>query len=190
PEPDWRALVQYFKSSRAAAGLGNLQDLYVFVTRLALPSAIITNRRRLLDMYLAHRTVNMPIHCKLRYDSWPGPPFSPIPQIHPPIPALGVPPRPIFVSRQTPDSAKFVQWLHTVPNTPPPHHPAPYQLRHRPSEVDRYLDEPEMEIRQMHPDRLLIRTAWVLRLFWWIGCNNVKLEGYKQSGWNGIQAEF
>lgn len=71
-EPNWHELLLYFVTGEAnkgdVLGFGNLQDFYVFLTRVVLPNAIIENRSLLLDMYSMYP--QLPETCSLRYDSF------------------------------------------------------------------------------------------------------------------------
>jgi hypothetical protein len=187
-EPNWAQLLHYFRTDYALQGVGNLQDLYMFLTRIALPNAIITNRRLLLDFYVTNR--NAPPNIRLRYDAWTGTDYIPLDQEPPISPSIRLyNPRPILRSALTPNGTNLVQWLNTPPNTPPPHIHVPVQLRHRGTQLDLYLEEDEMAVRRIHPSALLERTARVLHLFWGlVGCNS-GLERYRLNGWVGMERE-
>ena len=210
----------------ASHGHGNLQDLYIFITRVALPNMVIENRKCLLSMYLTRR--NLPGAFPLRYDSYnshvsPSPNAPHVPTrppwannnlngtTHPtqintnrngtanpdpnatPRPAYKFPKhatRPIFRSLPTPNGQLFLQWLLAPPSTPYPHHPVPAQMMHRPSELDAYLADDEVQVRQMSSNELMAKTARVLRIWWWIVCSTAKLQGHEDSNWDWVDREF
>ncbi|KAF2689819.1 hypothetical protein K458DRAFT_412680 [Lentithecium fluviatile CBS 122367] len=189
PEPNWPQLLNYFSTDHALAGIGNLQDLYVFVTRIAIPNAIITNRRLLLQLYVTYPS--LPPTIRLRYDAWASAiPYVPLTQ-EPPMPSNLQPisPRPILRSNLTPNGTDFLQWLNGPPTLPLGHTKVPRQMIHRRTQVDAWLAEDERVIRRVHPRALLERTARVLGLFWWVaGCNR-QLENHREMGWLGMGRE-
>lgn len=69
-EPDWHALLLYY-APPALQRLENLQDLYLWVTRVGLPNAVIVNRRLLLTFYFDND--DAPMQFRLRYDAYPFP---------------------------------------------------------------------------------------------------------------------
>ncbi|KAF2243781.1 hypothetical protein BU26DRAFT_609109 [Trematosphaeria pertusa] len=183
-EPDWTSLMGYFLS-KGRQGYGNLQDLYVFITRFVLPLTIIDNRKMVLDMYLARR--DLPSNIRLRYDAWNindhvRPDMEPVS-----FPALDIPVRSVVPSDPTPNGTDFLQWLNMPPNTPLS---VPVQLQHRRSQLDLYLNEHESVIRRIVPGALLLRTARVLHLFWWLAGNNARLRYYQQQDWVGVETEI
>ncbi|KAF2735345.1 hypothetical protein EJ04DRAFT_413744, partial [Polyplosphaeria fusca] len=150
-EPDWQHLLQYFKNGQGVDGHNNLRDLYIFVTRVAIPNAIIFNRGFILRLYLARP--NLTNHLRVRWDAWAFAaqaqrPTGPL-DYATYIPHLVVggnthpnPMRPIFRSKPNPDGDKFVQWLHSllpIPNG----QQCPGQLLHHPGELDKYLNDDE-----------------------------------------------
>lgn len=86
----------------------NLQDLYIWVTRVGLPNAIIDNRCFLLHYYLPDPTAPAPALLPVRYDNQES--FS----AYTPITSLPMTARPernhhIFRAYPTPNGARFVQ---------------------------------------------------------------------------------
>jgi hypothetical protein len=188
PEPNWITLLEYFSTSHALNGIENLQDLYIFLTCIAIPNAIIANRRLLLAFYTSSRNQNAPQNIRLRYDSWARTDYIP-PSQEQPTTFQPNAPRPILRSSMTPNGTNFIQWLQIPPTTSPYTH-VPSQMIHRPSQLDLWLGEDEGVVRRVHPKALLLRTARVLGLFWWLcGCNGV-LEGYEGVGWVGMEREL
>ncbi|KAF2642881.1 hypothetical protein P280DRAFT_468185 [Massarina eburnea CBS 473.64] len=188
-EPDWQHFLRYF--SDRVYGISNLQDLYIFLTRVALPNAVIINRRTLLRFYLGHRDVSPRL--SLHYDAyhWHGAPYIPLNQERPNPFAPLIQNRSIFRSAPTPNGTNMVQWLQTPISTPPPEYdPVPIQMIHRPSQLDWYLQESETEVRMVHPEHLMRRTARVFNAWWWIMQRNAVLEEYRLNGWAGIEREL
>ncbi|KAF2791940.1 hypothetical protein K505DRAFT_376402 [Melanomma pulvis-pyrius CBS 109.77] len=186
-EPGWELLLRYFLGSQAHHGHGNLQDLYIFITRVALPNIIITNRRLLLAMYLARG--DLPPECRLRYDSIcaMGAPTLPTTTTAPSnLPTT--PTRPIFRSRPTPNGADFLAWLQMPPSMQNDA-PAPPQMAHRESGLDAYLIDDETAVRGLQAPVLLARTAEALRVWWWIVGATRRLEGFERVGWRWVEGE-
>ncbi|KAF2659877.1 hypothetical protein K491DRAFT_775130 [Lophiostoma macrostomum CBS 122681] len=210
-EPDWGRLLWYFLTERANHGFANLQDLHIFVVRIAVPNAIIRNRRFLLEIYNRHP--GLPYTGHLRYDSSAAPQAPGNlnvaalvhqmtgPHIHPDnrratrnvIPlngTLSIPTRPIFRSQQNPSGVHFRAWLHRAPNPLVAGGPVPGQMAHQPSPNDPYLDIAEATVRSLDMDQLLRRTVHALRFFWWLSVVNSRLQQYQRQNWDGIGDEF
>ncbi|KAL5374785.1 hypothetical protein DPSP01_011714 [Paraphaeosphaeria sporulosa] len=187
-EPDWILLMNHFKEKRSLDGVGNLLDLYVFMTRLVLPNAIIQNRRLLHELYMEKR--NLSPNIRFRYDYWHthAPTYTP-PSAQPLDLIQSRPSRPVLRSVPTPSGQNFLQWLSLPLNTPADKQPCPNQLLHRPCHLDAYLNEDEGFVRRIRPEALLQRTAKVLSLFWWIAVQNAWLKAYEGVGWAGIEGE-
>ncbi|KAF2260551.1 hypothetical protein CC78DRAFT_547392 [Lojkania enalia] len=195
-EPDWQQLLSYFRSPQARDGIANLQDLYILLTRVALPNTIIINRRLMLCLYMAK--LDLGDRLGLRYDIWsltpggrsnPGDISLPSPGIpNPQFP--NVPSRAIFAGLPTPDGSRFVHWLNQGPDLPPAHNSLPAQMQHHLGELDQYLVDEESLIRAMVPDNLLRRTARVLRIYWWVTWCNVRLTEYRGNFWVGLENEL
>ncbi|KAF1977439.1 hypothetical protein BU23DRAFT_452752, partial [Bimuria novae-zelandiae CBS 107.79] len=185
-EPVWVNLMNHFRQERCLDGVGNLQDLYMFLTRVALPNAIITNRRLLHELYMARRI--LPRNVRFRYDRWTltYTPLTSLPLRPQPSHAV----RPVMRSAPTPNGANFLQWLYEPLNTPPAHRPCPDQLLHRRTPLDGFLIEDEFIVRRVEPEALYQRTATVLSLFWWIECMSSDLRRYEATGWVGIGSEL
>ncbi|KAL5395084.1 hypothetical protein PMIN06_006481 [Paraphaeosphaeria minitans] len=187
-EPDWIPLMNYFQGNRCLDGTGNLQDLYVFMTRLILPNAIIHNRRLLHELYMEKRTLSP--NLRFRYDYWhtQASTYTPLAaEAFEPVPSR--PTRSVLRSVPTPSGQNLLHWLSLALNTPPHKQPCPDQLVHRPCHLDAYLDEDEGLVRRMRPEALLQRTAKVLSLFWWVAAQNAWLEMYEGTGWAWIEKE-
>ncbi|KAH7082939.1 hypothetical protein BKA63DRAFT_460863 [Paraphoma chrysanthemicola] len=192
PGPNWRALLSYYSGPSATEGLMNLQDLYLYVTHVGIPNAVIDNRRLLLHFYL--NKPRAPVAIKLRYDRWPGtcepqqevyiPPTS-APQASPPN---TVPVHSIFRDYPTPSGASFAQWLHNPMNVPPGT-VLLVQMQHRGSVLDGYLNEDEVAVRQIAGPALIDRTVRVLKLYWWLWMANRWLVEYQDGGWAGMERE-
>ena len=97
------------------------------------------------------------------------------------------PVRSVLRNFQTPNGAKFVQWLAAPLNTPAEKRPCPAQLQHRPCALDAYLTEDESEIRRMQPEALMQRTGKTMSLFWWISAQTTWLKRYESVGWVNIE---
>ena len=189
PEPKWTELLNYFSTDRALQGMANLQDLYVFITRIAIPNTIITNRRLVLAFFTSNENQDAPQNIRLRYDSWGGKDYLPL-EREQPLPASFplISPRPILRSGMTPNGNDFLRWLHLPPDALPQVR-VPQQMIHRRTQLDLWLDENEAAVRRTHPRALLARTAKVLSMFWWLsGCNEA-LMGYERAAWVGMQRE-
>jgi hypothetical protein len=199
PEPKWAQILHFFstdtpiKFQGVSQGIPNLQDLYMFMTRIAIPNAVIQNRLLTLGFYADNQ--GAPPNIRLRYDAWGGSDYIE-PEQEPPLPPNfeRVAPRPILTSGTTPNGTNFAQWLRqplyvqlTTPN-PRSYSPPQLQLR-RNTQLDLYLEENEAAIRGMHPRALLNRTVKVLRLFWWVCTCNAKLAWYLAADWKGMQGE-
>jgi hypothetical protein len=191
-EPDWLELLEHFSSKRAMEGMANLQDLYIFITRLAIPNAIIQNRMLILAFYTDLR--GAPQNIRLRYDAWAGDNYI-APEQEQPLPDdfQRIAPRPILSSGMTPNGTNFIQWLDhmlTVQlDKPYPHSYTPPQQVHRITLLDPYLEENEASVRLMHPRALMHRTARVLNMFWWVCQCNAKLAYYRSQNWAGMRGE-
>jgi len=185
-EPDWERLLQYFSLGSANNGFGNLQDLYVFLTRVVVPNAIIANRRLLIELYTARRTLSPHLH--LRYDACPT--FGGVPLTSELLMAtVNTPPCAVMATVPTPNGADFLAWLDAVPFVPPELRPVPVQLRHRRSHLDGYMNEDERHVRKVVPGSLAKRTAKVFHIFWWLTFANKRLNQYKGVGWIDIERE-
>lgn len=66
-EPDWSSFLAHFYSRTAIHGLVNLQDLYLYLTHVAITNAVIDNRRFLLHFYARNSTASPNID--LRYNA-------------------------------------------------------------------------------------------------------------------------
>ncbi|KAF1956985.1 hypothetical protein CC80DRAFT_491848 [Byssothecium circinans] len=187
-EPDWEQFLRYFAGRHH--GIANLQDLYVFLTRVALPNAVIINRRLLLQYFLANRNATPRI--AVRYDAynWRNMPYIPLRQERPTTFLPRVQNRPIFRSALAPNGTNMVRWLQTPMNTPPPEYPPfPHQMIHRPSQLDMYLQENETDVRGIHPQNLTRRTVEVFHAWWWVVGRNRWLEIYRGNAWRGMERE-
>jgi len=184
-EPDWRALLAHFESPNASYGLANLQDLYLWLTRVGIPNAIIDNRRFLLHFYLRNR--NAPPNTTLCYDAYAAiDTYTPLTNEPRASPANRVPSHSIFASFPTPDGRRFSQWLRNDIFVPAPGH-SPAQLRHGVSVLDGYLDEDETALRQVERAALVERTVKVLRIYWWLWGTLRALQLRQDAGWVGME---
>ncbi|KAF2449355.1 hypothetical protein P171DRAFT_469425 [Karstenula rhodostoma CBS 690.94] len=209
-EPDWIVLMNHFKESRCLDGVGNCQDLYVFMTRLVMPNAIIDNRRLLHELYMEKRTLSPDVRFRYvsfwpsftrpvltlanavlpSYDYWHTHATSYTPPSAEPLEAVqSRPTRPVLRSVPTPSGQNFLQWLSMPMNTPADKQLCPNQLVHRPCHLDAYLNEDEGHVRRIRPEALLQRTAKVLSLFWWLKAQNAWLKAYEGAGWVGIESQ-
>jgi len=183
-EPAWGILLHdHLFAPPTLAPVMNLQDLYIWVTRVGLPNAIIDNRRFLLHYYLSKPAASASL--SVRYDN------QEPPAAHTAIASLPMTARPernhaIFRAYPTPNGARFVQWLISPILGPQGHHgrhEMPAQMQHRVSMLDGYLNEDETVIRRVEGGAMLERTVGVLRLLWEMWRRNrVLLEG-QQGGW-------
>ncbi|KAF2465648.1 uncharacterized protein BDR25DRAFT_318489 [Lindgomyces ingoldianus] len=197
PDPNWESLLRFFLTPQPnvpiSHGHGNLQDLYMLVTRIVIPNLIITNRVHIWDMYLTRG--NLTTRCLLRYDAWDF-----LPRYQQQSPAVTKPrlygdrtgnPRAILRSYVTPDGDAFLAWLNAAPQLPPQwpvNTPIPSQMAHHPSvELDVYLHDSEDWIRGMDPRILLQRLERVLEMFWWLASNNARLEQFRAARWEGVE---
>jgi hypothetical protein len=212
PEPDWVALLSYFRTNQASHGFANLQDLHVFILRIVLPTAIRDNRRWMVKLYSWQ--MDLPVDCRLRYDAWNLSVKGRLHMAYIIIPDtlpftnitdgdfyknhISIPnhqrqvhsPRPIFRSAMVPDSAKFIQWLNTTPNPLHPGMLVPTQMIHRRSEIDEHMLTTEEAIRQLNMGDLLRKTTRILEIWWFVSHNNASLEYYAAHNWFGIEQEF
>jgi hypothetical protein len=191
-EPPWTHYMTYFNNPPHR--FANLQDLYMYITRIALPNAIIINRRTLLLFYLGKGNNASP-YIRLRYDEygWKGVGYVRPEMEHRAsfMPVLGS--RPILRDLETPNGRDMMEWLRRPISMPLGYandHAVPYQIIHRPSQLDMYLQEEEDAIRRIHPESLVRRTEKVLGAWWCVMQKNVGLEAYRQIGWRGIEREF
>jgi hypothetical protein len=60
-------MLAYYCSKRAISGLVNLQDFYLWLTRVGIPNAVVDNRRFLLHFYSMNSDASM--NLRLRYDA-------------------------------------------------------------------------------------------------------------------------
>lgn len=180
PEPHWEALLGFFGPDDHQ--FGNLQDLYMFLTRIVIPNAIMDNRWFLFHLYSSN--AQAPARIRLRYDAWTGDSYmSPaaLPQT-----ALKFNVRSILRTTPTPNGINFMVWLNTPLNAPSP---VVQRMRHVQTELDYYLSDAEDAIRRIDYATLGLRTVWLLRIFWWLAGNNARLRQYKNQNWVGIGQE-
>jgi hypothetical protein len=195
-EPNWPQLFEYFNSRRASDGHNNLRDLYIFMTRVAIPRAVVQNRNHLLSLYLTRP--NLTPRLRVRWDTWDFAPQAKRPTgivdynaNNPYVNTRNLhlnQPRSIFRAIQTPDGNSFVQWLHS--RMPAPEgRSTPVQMMHQVSELDKYLNDDELHVRNMLPTQLFNRTVRVFNIWWFLMRCNSLLRGYEQNNWLGIEAE-
>ncbi|KAF2830399.1 hypothetical protein CC86DRAFT_463708 [Ophiobolus disseminans] len=184
-EPDWSSLLSYFASPHANHGLTNLQDLYLWLTRVGISNAVIDNRRFLLHFYM--RNTHASPNVDLRYDTYSTPEeYIPLTnEARPSAPYL-VPNHHVFEFFQTPDGRRFAQWLRNNVYVPAPGQ-MPVQLRHRVSVLDGYLDENETAVRQVDGRALVKRTVRVLKMYWWLWGTLRVLQAWQERGWVGME---
>ncbi|KAH5405252.1 hypothetical protein HBI88_235410 [Parastagonospora nodorum] len=183
-EPTWGMLLyDHLSAPSTLAPEMNLQDLYIWVTRVGLPNAIIDNRRFLLHYYLSEPSASASL--PVRYDNQ-----EPL-AAYTPVAALPMTARPernhqIFRAYPTPNGARFVQWLATPILGPEGRYgrlEMPEQMEHRVSMLDGYLNEHETVVRRVESRAMLKRTVGVLGLLWEVWRRNrVLLEG-QDGGW-------
>jgi hypothetical protein len=194
PEPDWGAMLAYYRSNHAISGLANLQDLYFWVTRVGIPNAVVDNRRFLLHFYA--RNGDALINLRLRYDASLGISQSSSFDHYVPLSTEmqadslhTIPNHSIFQSYETPDGLHFAQWLSAPVHTPDPNL-LPSQMYHQRSVLDGFINEDEAEVRQVSGGALMERPVRVCRLFWWLWWANRMLLEYQQRGWVGMDREM
>jgi hypothetical protein len=188
PEPNWRAMViGHFPTANAIQPVSNLRDLYLWVTRVGIPNAVIDNRRFLLNyfMYNPNASMNLP----LRYDALPSTdtyvPLFREPHVVPPNTILN---HSVFRDYPTPDGARFAQWL-TTPIHLPVLRNLPSQMYHQRSFLDGFLVEDEASVRQVASGALVNRAVGVLRLFWELWTRNMKLQRLQDGDWEDMKDE-
>ena len=187
PQPNWFEILQYFIGRQW--GIENLQYLFIFIVRIALPNVIRRNRRYMLEMYTRFPIVRY--ECRLRYDSWttPGPVQMPAIPPHLNIQGTGIP-RTIMRSQPNPDGVDFTRWLQQRPNPIIQGMPVPTNLMiHRYTSIDSFLTYSEHAVRTapLHP--LLQMTIRALNIFWFISTRNAMFQHYRNKGWAGIESE-
>lgn len=200
PEPDWAAALVYFLSPNASHGMENLQDLYLFLTRVVHPNLIVRNRHYLQDMYTA--MPHLSIRMGLRYDEFDMTPesqveiadipvgISPSNPRRPNLPLdaiTNIPQRSIFRAYPTPDGDRLLQILisgeievfQNIRNL--------LRLGHRPSEVDNHMTVAEAVVRRWNMGRLIQMVIRALEIFWYLAHCNDTLERFRKIGWRGIE---
>ncbi|OAL06330.1 hypothetical protein IQ06DRAFT_190177, partial [Phaeosphaeriaceae sp. SRC1lsM3a] len=167
PHPDWwTMLVRHVTSSKVVQPLSNLQDLYLWVTRVGISNAIIDNRSFILHFHM-HNS-NAPKTCQLRYDDQrPRSEYIPLSRERQADSPNIIPSQSIFQKNETPRGERFAQWLATPIHVPAPWK-TPWQLVHEVSALDEFLCEKEDEIGQVELKALLSRTEGVLKMMWWL----------------------
>lgn len=183
PEPTWNTLLHYFLTPSAKHGFSNLQDLFLFIIRVAIPNAVIYNRIRMIDFF--NEFPQAPATIQFRYDGWDDTQQA---RIDPQKTQVTVPPRSmgdprpnlplnysahileraIFRNRVTPSGVQFLEWL-SIPI-------GPAQTKHRPGEIDNYLRFSESAVRGWIMEELMRHTIRVLGIFWWISHSNEKFR--------------
>jgi hypothetical protein len=108
PVPNWGTMmVNHFPTATAIQPVSNLQDLYLWVTRVGIPNAIIDNRRFMLHFYL--RNPNASMNLSLRYNAVASietyVPLGKVPRASPPN---TIPNHSVFRDYPTPSGARFV----------------------------------------------------------------------------------
>ncbi|PSN73469.1 hypothetical protein BS50DRAFT_582999 [Corynespora cassiicola Philippines] len=158
-------------------GPANLQDLYVFLTRIAIPNAVIDNRRLFLELYSVQPELTSAI--TLRYDMCPL--ADRIHRIQYVVPDVMFGPaifrvRPIFRNIPTPDGTCVLEWLRVTfsKNTT-----AMYQLTYRDGGIDGLLNEPERNVRAMEHGEFEERVVATT------GSSQADSVGSKGIGWHG-----
>jgi hypothetical protein len=188
PEPDWRAMITgHFPTANAIRPMSNLQDLYLWVTRVGIPNAVIDNRRFLLNYYV--RNPNASMNLRLRYDALPSiNTYVPIAREPRASPSDTIQNHSIFRDYPTPSGARFAQWLATPIHVPVPRN-LPSQMYHQRSFLDGFLAEDEAAVRQVAGGALVDRTVGVLKLFWEMWMRNRGLQEFQDRGWVGTEED-
>ncbi|ORY08449.1 hypothetical protein BCR34DRAFT_11343 [Clohesyomyces aquaticus] len=201
--PNWLQFLQHFFDRDH--GMGNLQDLYLMITRVLLPNQIIEMRQNFLDLEAANapqpsaQTMQLtrPISAQdmqiVYTRAWPVNPAPAPTRQGQYIPAYRDRPtptntpaltRPILRSYTTPDGAAFVNWLQTpIPPAHPPYNMSPVTPQ---TELAIYLMDDEAWIRdqnRLHPRSLAHRTRRVLEIFWFLAEKNQRVARLRSLGW-------
>lgn len=176
-------MLDHFSSSSALQPGMNLQDLYIWVTIVGVPNAIMDNRRFLLPLYL-HKP-SAPKRVTLRYENQ-GPRDMYVSLAAEAQIQVFVPNHSLFRDYPTPNGARFMQCLDS-PIHVPDGCKVPGQKGHRESVLDGYLDEDEFVARKVEKRALVERTVRGLRLYWEIRRSNRKWLKLQDDGRKGLE---
>ncbi|KAF2744640.1 hypothetical protein M011DRAFT_470239 [Sporormia fimetaria CBS 119925] len=221
PEPDWVVFLAHYMRTHRETGNGyqsvaDLQYLFLLISRVLLPNAIVENRQLLLEVFTVYPGLQG--YNRLRYDAFDNSPRGKddVDSIHVVVAPSGgdhrnlpfdypvqekvqqplaldkrfhIPPRSIFASTTTPNGTDFVAWLIDSP-LPLVNGAELGQMAHQKSQLDIYMTLPEVELRALNLLQLVRRTTRLLQMWFWLTGNNVRLQQHKSNQWTTFGEEM